>query len=66
METKSLIYGNPVLAGVRGRQARGMVGAAISESERFNLIGMWVEPSARGSGIAKELMDIVKAQKGGS
>src|SRR3546814_4649919 len=38
----------------------GMVGAAVSESERFTLIGMWVEPAARGSGIAKELVDIVK------
>lgn len=26
-----------------------MVGTAVSESERFNLIGMWVEPAARGS-----------------
>lgn len=40
----------------------GMVGAAVSESERFNLIGMWVEPAARGSGIAKELVDIVKTR----
>lgn len=39
-----------------------MVGAAVSESERFNLIGMWVEPAARGSGIAKELVDIIKAR----
>lgn len=40
----------------------GMVGAAVSESERFNLIGMWIEPAARGAGIAKELVDIVKAR----
>jgi len=39
-----------------------MVGAAVSKSERFNLIGVWVEPAVRGSGIAKELVDIVKAR----
>lgn len=40
----------------------GMVGAAVSESGRFNLIGMWVEPQARRSDIAKGLVDTVKAR----
>lgn len=33
-----------------------------SASQRFNLIMMWVEPAARGAGIAEELVDIVKAR----
>lgn len=39
-----------------------MVGAVGGESERFSLIGMWVEPAARWPGIAKELLNIVKAR----
>lgn len=40
----------------------GMVGAAVSESGRFNLIGMWVEPQTRGTGIAEGLVEVVKAR----
>ena len=40
----------------------GMVGAAVSSTNRYNLIGMWVEPSARGSGAATQLVDAVKAR----
>lgn len=40
----------------------GMIGAAVSERGRFNLIGMWVEPAARGTGTAVRLIDAVKAQ----
>lgn len=45
----------------------GMIGGAISRTNRYNLIGMWVEPQARGSGIAASLVEAVKsraAQKG--
>ena len=38
----------------------GMIGAAVSSAQRFNLIGMWVEPAARGSGVATQLVETVK------
>jgi ribosomal protein S18 acetylase RimI-like enzyme len=40
----------------------GMVGGAISRTHRYNLIGMWVEPHVRGSGIASSLVEVVKSQ----
>lgn len=40
----------------------GMIGAAVSSANRFNLIGMWVEPAARGSGAAAQLVEAVKAR----
>lgn len=40
----------------------GMIGATVSGSKRFNVIGMWVEPAARGSGVAKKLLDTVKTR----
>ena len=39
-----------------------MIGAAVSSANRFNLIGMWIEPAARGSGVAVQLVDAVKAR----
>lgn len=42
-------------------KAVGMIGAAVSDAGRFNLIGMWVEPAARGNGIAGRLIEAVKA-----
>jgi GNAT superfamily N-acetyltransferase len=56
------------LAFVDGKPV-GMIGAGVSQTNRYNLIGMWVEPDARGSGIARRLVESVKAkalQKGHS
>lgn len=39
-----------------------MIGAAVSSANRYNLIGMWVEPAARGSGAAARLVEPVKAR----
>jgi ribosomal protein S18 acetylase RimI-like enzyme len=43
----------------------GMIGAAVSQANRFNLIGMWVEPGARGSGVARQLVEAVKSRAKG-
>lgn len=43
-------------------QLIGMIGAAVNSAHRFNLIGMWVEPAARGSGVAIQLVDVVKSR----
>lgn len=43
-------------------QPVGMIGAAVSSAHRFNLIGMWVDPAARGSGLAARLVASVKAR----
>ncbi|VVO76626.1 hypothetical protein PS903_01545 [Pseudomonas fluorescens] len=39
----------------------GMIGAGVSSANRCNLIGMWIEASARGSGVAAQLVEAVKA-----
>ncbi|KPN92942.1 GCN5 family acetyltransferase [Pseudomonas nunensis] len=39
----------------------GMIGAAVSQTNRYNLIGMWVEPTARGSSVANQLVEAVKS-----
>ncbi|MFW0755268.1 GNAT family N-acetyltransferase [Pseudomonas sp. H11T01] len=39
----------------------GMIGSAVSQANRYNLIGMWVEPAARGSGVATQLVEAVKS-----
>lgn len=40
----------------------GMIGAAVSGANRCNLIGMWVDPTARGSGVAAQLVEAVKSR----
>lgn len=45
-----------------GQNTVGMVGAAVNDSNRYNLIGMWVAPAARGSDAATKLMEAVKSR----
>lgn len=40
----------------------GMIGAGIDQAGRFNLIGMWLKPELRGSGVAEHLVNTVKAR----
>lgn len=40
----------------------GMIGAGVSQTGRYNLIGMWVDPSVRGSGIASQLVGHVTSR----
>lgn len=49
------------LAFVDGKPV-GMIGGGVSRIHRYNLIGMWVEPSMRGSGIASKLVEAVKVR----
>src|SRR5438105_691972 len=34
---------------LQGSEAIGMIGCAVSQAKRFNLIGMWVAPPVRGA-----------------
>ena len=45
---------------LQGSEAIGMIGGAVSQAKRYNLIGMWVAPPARGSGAAAQLVEAVK------
>jgi ribosomal protein S18 acetylase RimI-like enzyme len=45
----------------QGSEAVGMIAGAVSQKKRYNLIGMWVAPPARGSGAAAQLVDAVKS-----
>lgn len=39
----------------------GMIGGGVDRASRFNLIGMWIKPEFRGSGVAERLVNAVKA-----
>ena len=39
-----------------------MIGAGVSQAQRYNLIGMWVAPAQRGSSAATSLVDAVKSR----
>jgi ribosomal protein S18 acetylase RimI-like enzyme len=43
-------------------EAVGMIGGGVSSRQRYNLIAMWLAPQVRGSGIAAQLVDAVKAE----
>lgn len=40
----------------------GMIGGGVNQANRYNLIGMWVEPAVRGCGVAVQLVEAVKAR----
>lgn len=40
----------------------GMIGAGLSRENRYSLIGMWIGPRVRGSGIASTLVEAVKSR----
>ncbi len=42
-------------------EAAGMIGSGLSRKNRYNLIAMWTAPHARGSGMAAQLVEAVKA-----
>ncbi|WP_058523400.1 GNAT family N-acetyltransferase [Legionella birminghamensis] len=41
--------------------AIGMVGAGVDQTNRYNLIGMWVKPESREFGVAEGLVNAVKS-----
>ena len=43
-------------------KAIGMIGAGLDESNRYNLIAMWVEPKSRQLGVAERLLNVVKSE----
>lgn len=45
-----------------GHKPIGMIGATVSGANRYNLIAIWVEPAARGSGAAARLIEAVKSR----
>lgn len=42
-------------------KAIGMIGAGVDQTERYNLIAMWVEPESRNLGVAESLVNAVKS-----
>jgi len=44
----------------KDEKAIGMIGAGVDQTDRYNLIAMWVEPASREFGVAERLIDAVK------
>lgn len=43
-------------------KAIGMIGAGVDQTDRYNLIAMWVEPESRELGVAERLVNTVKSE----
>jgi ribosomal protein S18 acetylase RimI-like enzyme len=50
------------LLAIHKEQAIGLIGGAVSPTQEYNLIAMWVHPVYRGKGIAGLLVDAIKAR----
>ncbi|MBK5553822.1 GNAT family N-acetyltransferase [Pseudomonas sp. TH03] len=61
-ERASSVTGTQFWLALKEDKPIGMIGAAVSQSNRYNLIGMWVEPAERGSGVATQLVEAVKSR----
>ncbi len=42
-------------------EAIGMIGSGVDQTDRYNLIAMWVEPKSRQLGAAESLVNTVKS-----
>jgi GNAT superfamily N-acetyltransferase len=61
-ERASSVTGTELWLAIKEDKPVGMIGAAVSQANRYNLIGMWVEPAARGFGVATQLVESVKSR----
>lgn len=61
-ERASSAIGTKFWLAIKEGKPVGMIGAALSQTHRYNLIGMWIAPDFRGSGAAAQLVRAVKHQ----